>query len=314
MSVSITVTNTTDEHIAISGIVFSPNASRNISDPGKIDGLANNDVLFEKLADGSIVISDQSGDLEPVAAWNILNGTEIKSTIAQSSYATGNKVWTHNSPRPEKDGRTIYVYWTGAGETTNELGSGDLLIMEPNATTPVATKKLEFYHGLNDMDPIYVQQAQLMWTGAGVGDYVTAKCIASRAIMQTAANLDYTLTDDGRVVYAGTGAGTHGFAQTPCPVRNHDHDGYWNLSETMDLTPAPAGDGNADIYFDREAVYAIFMNKIPVYGDSHGYETFDNWDCIRLRKGYTIELSAHSESGNDWKLFAYVTMFRERAS
>lgn len=154
-----------------------------------------------------------------------------------------------------------------------------------------------------------------MWANAGFGDTVSATAMAEPVALQQVSDLDYNVEVDGRLVYAGEGLGTHGLASYPAPVHNREGTGYWYLSPSDNsLSPRPAGDGNADIYTNEEKEYAIFLNNISVYGTSHGYNEFDNWDCIQLRPGYYIKFTANNNSGTDWKAFAFITMFRERAA
>lgn len=179
MSKTIILKNTTEDYAQLSGMILNPLEEREISDHRILRStLAEDNTAFAMVADGTVVVNDGTEDLTPAIGWKWLNGRFFTAELSQQSYTSGNKIWTHASPRPEKDDRTIFVYWAGAGESNSTLGSNGPIAIDVTSSDVTKSHDIRFYKGTDGLEKTYVFKAHLMWANAGFGDTVSATAMA----------------------------------------------------------------------------------------------------------------------------------------
>lgn len=302
--------NSTEDEISIIGIMIPSSVVFTVP-VDMINMIATDIDTFEHVASGSLIVHDDHGPLDAMNGWNWIQGNRVKADIQQIS-EVGEKIWVHNSPKPEKKGRQFYVYWTGSGDDVDNgiLGGQDPNFFVMETGTPTNVVDIKFDHSKGDF---YIHEGHLLWDGAGIGDYFEAFVVAEPSLVQPFANLDLILDGD-MIKYApgGSGTGTHGFAAVPSPVPNWDGTGCWDFDKkTQMLIPNVDCAGRWDL-FTVEKNVARFINKIPMYSNSYGFETLDSDDTFRIFPGYFVRCTAHNISDGNWVCTFYMTAFRER--
>lgn len=302
--------NKTAEDISIIGVIVNPSVIYTVPTT-ELSALAISESLFNRVATGDVVVHDDVGALDAINGWNWIQGNKVKAEITQQS-EVGSKVWVHSSAKPEKSGKEFYVYWTGSGDDVSGgiLGGADPSFFQMTTGTLTVSVDVKFDFSKGDF---YIHEGHLLWDGAGVGDYFEAFVVAEASQLQTLVNRDLIVTGD-KIYYSplGPGTGTHGFAAAPSPVPNWDGTGGWDFDkDTETLTPNMTNEGMWDLYTTEHDV-ARFINKIPMYSNSYGYETLDSDDTFRVFPGYFVRCTAHNVSDTNWVCTFYMTAFRER--
>lgn len=241
---------------------------------------------------------------------------EVVVSIPKMRSEVGEKLWVHNSAKPQHDGKQYYVFYTGSGDClgSNTIGCGDPLSIEILSTDTTVTKTLEFVSGI-DSGEVYLHDAYFMVDNAGLGDCFSVGVRAHASELQTVANLDLILelTPHGNIVKPspdGPGTGTHGFAATPVLIKSNRYKGNWDYSSATGLVPNLSGTGKF-VIMDTDVLVNTFVNKIPVYGTSTAFTSLRSNDTAWIPPGYYIEITAFNQSGQDWKLIMFTTLFRE---
>lgn len=309
MSRLIKLKNNTVSTLTIQGWEILSQAYLSL-DPTDFADFANDLDVFDKVGSGDLIVNDGDSDLTAIAGWNHILGSTI--TISQTSEVGHKKLWVHQSPKPEVDGKHFFSQWTGRGDnmTTGELGGGNQCIIETIIGVVDAAVDIELYNIGSD---VYIHEGYAMWDGASFGDCFSAYVMARATPLQTAANLDYIIDSEHRIKYIGAGAGTHGFAATPVLVPSYTQpvDGFWNYNTTTGLTYAPAQDGAYNMY-DIEIAVNSFIHHVPVSGSTYSYMRLASSDVSKLPEGYFLRIETHNNSDTVWKLMFMITTFREK--
>lgn len=308
-----TITNTTGITGTWAGIEIATGASYTL-EAGDFDRFAQKQSIFNAIANGTLVVSDGVTTLSAFDGWQWLVGNRQEVSITQTSEVADKKLWTHNSAKPEVEGKHFFSQWVGFGDdmTTGAIGGGNQCIVQN--TVGVPTKSIDI-HLYNIGTDIYLHEGYAMWAGCSIGDTFSATVMSSPTQLQTAANLDYELDTNNRVMAAasGAGTGTHGFAATPIlvPCYAAVQEGYWNYDEVAGLTYAPAADGKYDI-FSVEVAVNRFIESIPLLGTSSTYTQFDSDDVSKLPPGYFLRIETNNASNTTWDLAFMMTVFRQK--
>jgi len=260
--------------------------------------------VFASIGSGELLVNDGSSDFtDPVEGWNWLEGDTLpKSEI-------GPKVWVHESGKPVMPGKQFVVCWTSNGDdiTNHVIGGGQKFEIDNEIGASTKSIDIEF-------DPefgfVYMHEAYISTSLAGVNDRLSGEVWAKPTPLQTASNLDYELDGDKvKVTSGGPGKGTHGFNGTPILVPNHNKVGYWNYDGT-NLTYSSAKTGAYDIYNVEKLVhrfvdkmYARLCDGVPL--------VFESEDSIKMPGGYLLRVTAYNNSDTAWYLFGALECYRE---
>jgi hypothetical protein len=307
---TIIITNTSDVTKQWLGYELIPGEASRISNEAGAR-MVTDDVCLKSLVNGEMTVSDGSVVFTPAKALSYLRGDITSVRITQTSDIGDQKVWVHQSPKPESKSNQMYAVWAGASDdlVTGEIGAKGHIAIQNEVGVP---HKIEDYHFVEDAGGIYIHEAYFMWADAGFGDCFSVEVHAIPSVLQTQANLDLVLAGE-RVAMApgGAGTGTHGFASNPVLVPNGSNSGHWNYSSEEGLTPNMSATGDYDIRTVDTHVHT-FMNQIPVYGTCQGYQVFKSHDSARLPVGYYFRVKTHNASNTEWKLFLVASLFRSR--
>lgn len=330
------IENMTLEDIEIKdmGITIPANGTYDLHTKNR-DILIRSNGVLNKLIDGSCkLIKDQLMDqtsyydtahairiiTDASAAIKTNESGELEVNMGSKQSEVGDKkLWVHESPKPEFEGKQFFAYYTSRGDDieNRHIGKGENLefVMEPGTNS--MTKRIEFID-----DPAfgrtYIHEAYAQWNDAKLGDHFCV-CVYSKATqLQTVLNKDLVLesfTSGNKIVMApgGPGTGTHGFAATPILVKSHLFTGAWDYSSEGGLVPNMERTGGFDIY-DVDMKSNEFMNRIPLLGTSSNFARLESKDTAWIPPGYYIEVEAHNVSNSSWQLTMLMTMFRERTT
>ena len=273
--------------------------------------------LFTDVADGSAIIGDGSADItDPVKGWGWLYGDSVKAEIAQTSDSLQGKIAVHASTKPQGPDLNTYSVWTGSGDdvsdpdpANHQIGDGPILHFVMTEGTPVVTIEARFSHGR--FGRTWIHEGYLKFTNGGAGDYIEAIVCCDGTPLQQAVDLDYNVSGDDWITYAGPGAGTHGLAGLPSLVpRPFMKDGDWDFDGT-NLTPNMAGTGGYKMTSIKRGVHK-FINKIPCSGTCSSYFSMTSDETAEIPAGFYLEISCHNVSNTAWEASAIFEMYRER--
>lgn len=301
--------NTSAETKQWLGFELPPFTNLEVSTESSIQ-LSKVDQVVADIGSGELVVNDGIKDLSPVSALAHLRGDSKEVTIAQTSELGSKKIWVHESPKPEIDGRQFYAVWSGVSDdmVNRVISGGEPLIVRNQVGQPTAYKDFEFLHEYGD---VYIHEAYFMWANAGIGDNFSAEIHTKPTKLQTMVNLNLVV-DNHCVKFApgGPGTGTHGFAAPPVLIKRVDFSGNWDYSAEHGLTPNMEGRGFFDI-FDIGVHVNTFLNTIPVFGTTNIYNVFESNDTAWLPPGYFIRVNCNNVSNSEWTLFIVAALFRE---
>lgn len=223
----------------------------------------------------------------------------------------GKKLLIHESSRPDSLEKEYTTCWTGSGDDVENhvIWGGPLAILslEPGMTKTHIDMKFDPLFG-----EVWIHEGYGMWENAGLGDHFSVYVMAPPAQLQTFANLDLEIVGN-RIKPAtnGPGTGTHGWANIPPLVKNYNKTGYWDLDENGNLVPKPQQTGNYDVYTVERKV-TTFLNKIPIMGTVYNYTMLQSADTARIPYPYFIRIEAFNVSNGSWKIWFFMTLYRER--
>jgi hypothetical protein len=226
---------------------------------------------------------------------------------------TGAKLQIHESSRPDRTDKKYVSCWSGVGDDVENhvIWGGPKLVIQNEPG--IATKTVDF-----SFDPLFgevwIHEGYAMWEGAGFGDAISVHVMAPGVQLQTLSNLDLVLSAN-TVKYSssGPGTGTHGFASIPAPVPVYDSTGDWNIDENNNLIPDFSGNGKYKIYTEEKTVFR-FLEKIPIGGTTYSYTMLQSADSSQLIHPYFVRLISHNTSNSSWKIWFFVTLYRERTT
>ncbi len=277
----------------------------------------DDDALFTDVANGSAVIGDGSIEFaDPTKGWSWLVGDSIIAEISQTSDSLKGKIAVHSSTKPQGDGLNTYSVWTGAGDDVSDpdeanhvIGDGPLLHFQMTEGTPVLAIEARFNH--NRFGRTWIHEGYLKFTNGGVGDFVEALICVDGSPLQQSVDLDYVVSNDDWITYAGPGAGTHGLAGTPSLVpRPYMKDGDWDY-DGVSLTPNFTQTGGYKMTSIKRGVHR-FINKIPCTGTCASYFSMTSDETAEIPTGFYLEIVAHNVSNTNWDASVIMEMFRER--
>lgn len=228
-----------------------------------------------------------------------------------------NKLWVHESPKPEIPGKQFYVYYTGAGDDidTGTIGTGPRLIFNMQPGSLSAKIKVEFIT-TPEFGDTYIHEAYAMWKDAGLGDHLNVSVWANATPLQTVVSKDLVLIpfNGGNFItysQSGPGTGTHGFAVNPVLIKSVHKTGHWDYSTVEGLTPNFTQTGGFNI-MDVPYKANKFINQVPLLGTTNGFNKIDSSDTAWIAPGYYLEVDIHNHSDTTWQAVLFMTMFRER--
>lgn len=222
----------------------------------------------------------------------------------------GDKLAFHESSRPDTKERALISCWSGRGDdpVNHTIWGGDLLAIQTEVGTYKETVEAHFDPQFGE---VWVHEGYAMWENGGWGDELNVYVIAPAVPLQTVADLDMVLDGD-RVKYSqsGPGTGTHGFAGLPAPVYMHQKNGDWDV-QNGSLVPNFAGTGHYCI-FQTEKVANHFIAHLPITGTNYSYTMLQSADTTQLIPPYFIRLETLNNSDTSWKIWFFLTLYRER--
>ena len=306
---TIKLKNNTAENITLLGWTILPNEYLTV-DPTEFDSFANDTSVFDKVGAGDVIVNDGTDDLAVIDGWNHITGNSIK--IAQTSEIADEKVWVHQSAKPEVDGKKFTTQWIGHGDdpTTGGIAKGQVCLVRTVVEQPTSFVDIEL---LNVGMDIYLHEGYVCWRNADFGDNFSAYVMAKPTPLQTSVNLDYTIDGEHRIHPAAGGAGTgsHGFAGNPVLVPIFEKTGYWNYDAINGLSYASGANGEYNMYDIEEEVEAL-MHHIPLLGNSNGFNRFESADVQKLPVDYFLRIKCYNISNTVWELAFIFTAFREK--
>lgn len=229
-----------------------------------------------------------------------------------NSIKTGDKLQFHESSRPDSKGKEFVTCWSGSGDdvVNHIIFGGDMVAIENEVDVPEKSIDVKF-------DPLFgetwLHEGYAMWENAGFGDYLTVQAIAPACPLQPFVNKDLVL-DGNKVKYSlgGPGTGDYGFAGVPAPVRNYANTGSWDFNfSNMQLTPNFTNTGKYDI-FNVDKSVNDFISKIPIAGTTYSYVMLQSADSTQVISPYFIRITTHNVSNTTWKIWMFMTLYRER--
>ncbi len=229
-----------------------------------------------------------------------------------NSLKTGDKLQFHESSRPDSKGKEFVTCWAGSGDdvVNHVIFGGDLIAIENEPNVPSKTIDIKF-------DPIFgevwLHEGYAMWENAGFGDYLSVQAIAPACPLQPFINKDLVL-DGNKVKYSlgGPGTGDYGFSGIPAPVRNHSNTGSWDFNfNTSQLTPNFTNTGKFDIFTEDKSVND-FISRLPIAGTTYSYVMLQSADSTQVISPYFIRIKTYNISNTSWKIWMFVTLYRER--
>jgi hypothetical protein len=314
------------------GITIPPNATYDLQGKSR-DAVTRSNGLINALLDNSCKLV-KSNDFDNIRYFDTadairkLTGADAGLKLSESgelevnmgskvSEVGSKKLWVHESPKPEIEGKQFYAYYTGSGDNVNNgtIGDGPRLIFNMQPGTLIETIKVEFVNTMEFGDT-YIHEAYAMWKDAGLGDCLCVSVWASPTQLQTIANKDLVLVpfNGGNFVtysQGGPGTGTHGFAANPVLIKAVHKDGYWDYSSANGLVPNFAKTGGFNI-MDVPYKANEFINQVPLLGTTNGFNKIDSSDTAWIAPGYYLEVDLHNHSDTAWQAVLFMTMFRER--
>lgn len=222
---------------------------------------------------------------------------------------TGAKLQIHESSRPDTPDKKLISCWAGCGDdiTNHLIWGGPNLIIQNVSGVPNQSVDMKF-------DPLFgevwIHEGYAMWEGAKIGDSISVHVIAPPAQLQTVQNLDLIVSGN-RVKYSpsGAGTGTHGFADVPAPVEMNNNNGDWDIIDGS-LVPNFSGTGKYAI-FTEEKVAMKLMEKIPIAGTTYNYIMLQSADSAKMEYPYFLRVISNNVSNTNWKIWFFVTIYRE---
>ena len=312
MSKIIKIKNTTGSNKTYQSQLILPNEYYQI-ELFELTGYISDNIVFTAIANGDLVVNNGTIDLiNAIDGWNWLSGDD--AMMAKSEI--GNKVWVHESAKPELPGKHFYTQWAGAGDVppTDTIGNGQSLDASTVIGQPTTTVDVYFDYDFGD---IWIHEAYAMWELASFGDEFNVDVMAGANIMQTSVNLDYIIESDlVKIAPGGAGTGTHGFSASPIlsPACNKTTygvcDGFWNYDTTNGLTPS-AGIGKYNIS-TVDVTVNRFINRAPVMGNNYHPMRYVSSDTAQMIPGYFLRLTLVNNSNTVWHLSTMMNVYRER--
>ena len=235
----------------------------------------------------------------------------IDAAVLLTSESSGEKLAIHESSRPQIPGKFFHTYWSGAGDdmVTPAIGKGSILTVQTTVGQAETSVDAQFHKDYGD---VYLHEGYVQWGNAGWGDYIDVSVYASATPLQQSVNLDYEIDVSVKIKEAsgGPGTGTDGLNGDPVWVPNPAGTGWWDtdgVKTTFNATQTGAYD-----WYIIEILVNRFMNRIPVYGSSSNYIMLQSADTTLLPDGYLIRVTAHNVSDTAWKVWMFMTVYREQ--
>jgi hypothetical protein len=280
--------------------------------PSCLSITSNGDDLVLEFA--AALSAGEETELDTVIADHVPDAEIVDAAQLPLSDLEGEPLSVHPSYKPQITNGETYAVWTGAGDDVvsnpPQLGEGELLHFDMQPGTPTVTKDIKFDHAA--FGRVWIHEAYLKFSNAGVGDYIQADVMASACPLQTSVDLDLEIDGDGYVKLAagGPGTGTHGFGGTPTLIpRTFSNDGDWDYDGT-NLTPNTGGTGAFKISSNEVSIHR-YVNKIPCFGTCP-YFSMSSDETAELLPGYFLRAIATNASDTNWDACVIMEIYRER--
>jgi hypothetical protein len=222
------------------------------------------------------------------------------------------------SHKPIIPGKESYNFFTSRGDLGLVLGSGTALRIESVSGTEYNYVDVHFSTDVNPSEAIYIFGGGISWEDAGWGDEISLELRATPtsvvpAVVASGLGLpcDYNLVGD-RIRHAGVGQGSHALGGYPKWIPNFTKTGYWDLDKVaMKAIPSVSGTGTFD-WHTTEQFVGCYVQNLSVYKSNAHPIIIDATESAPLPYGVYLRLIAHNVSDTDWKVWAFMKMYRER--
>ena len=288
----------------------------------KQDLAVSNDIL-SLIVSGDLIINDGNKDYTSSEAIRLITGHTIASVTDRKS----GKIRVHQTSRQFG----TYVYFTGAGDdplNPKDIGSGERFVFHHKVGDP--QQVIEYFDFNTYMNETYIHEAYITWENAKF-DYVDLDFVTVSPEISGAANTNFNL-HDGYLIVPAAGDGNIQITSdiTTChgglfQCKENElgvmPQGFWNADGNIDtarfenITPAPAGDGEFNI-FGGELHLARLVNHIPLLGN--GFQQLQSSDVDIIPHGLRMKITANTNiegdiEDHDWSLAFMLVLHRTRS-
>lgn len=307
----IKVKNNTQADITIQGVLIEPNEYYQI-ESSELNQWQSDDLFFSYVGDGTVVINtgiDTVNDItDKTLAWKwVLGDTMPRSEV-------GDKLWVHQSSKPQFPDKIYTTVWTGAGDDilNGEIGDGDPIIFDIKDTDgTVLTKDINF--GIGPLGEVWLHEGLFMWHNAPWGANVTVNAVCKGTPLQQVAQLDLII-DGTAIKYSpsGPGTGTHGFvaADQVYVASAMRKDGAWDLDGGGNLVPNFTNTGKYQIQTE-DFVFSRFINKVPLFSSATQFNCLESSDSAQLHNGHKLQVVVNTDGITEWKLWLIMCIHRD---
>jgi hypothetical protein len=236
------------------------------------------------------------------------------------------KLRVHQTSR--KDG--LAIHWTGRGDDRSNhrtFGMGELLSYKHNIGDSTSEVVYIDFNGL--LNESWIHEVVLTWSGCEL-DRITVDVVPDTCMIQDSPTGNFTKYDPILLpAVPGTGdcniisdvyAYTGGLVTRDNPTDPTQSPGpaFWNADfneETgrfENLTPAPAGDGEYNIFYKERILNKIFNDIQLLKG---GFQIFNSSDADQVTHGFRLRCKFETvPPDHEWTVSGIIVMHRQHVN
>jgi hypothetical protein len=279
----------------------------------------------------NVIIANHSGealpsDIQQVSVESFAANAKHPVEISDEQRNSFGRLRVHQSSRPEG----LAIHWSGKGDDTNDphyFGGGENLIFHHNIGDSTShVLYLDFNSLLNET---WVHEVSLSWKNCNF-DTVSVDVVPDTCLIEDSTSGNYVKYNDTILIPTTPGSGDANITSdiyeykgglvkkdVPSDPTVTPSSCFWNADwdcendKFENLTAAPNGDGNYNIFYNDNFILNRLFNEIPLLGD--GSQIFNSSDADKLTHGYRIRVTfTTAPPDHEWKVAATIVMHRKQ--